>query len=192
MYLHFFLKNGNDFEETESEKGFLNNLVNYFWPSFNDTFFYNIGGYSFTLEELKHGLLRGNKKPPFSFFRTLSDRDDRANILDKLSDPRILFVCLDKGQIPESVEIFDDPDTLEEKLDEIVSTFLHEKVEIDPTNEEITLPTLLEEYSHDMGGSTKEVLKFIWNWYENNEYDLEDVIRLVERKTLMINYDNTI
>mmetsp|Transcript_32843 Transcript_32843/g.32185 ORF Transcript_32843/g.32185 Transcript_32843/m.32185 type:complete len:105 (-) Transcript_32843:301-615(-) len=104
MYLHFFLKYGSEYEEEEEEKSSFSNILTYFWPNSTDNFFYNIGGYMFTLDQLKHGLLRGNKKPPYSFFRTLSDRDDRANILDKLSDPRILFVCFDKGQVPESVE----------------------------------------------------------------------------------------
>jgi len=189
MYLHFFLKYGSEYEEEEEEKSSFSNILTYFWPNSTDNFFYNIGGYMFTLDQLKHGLLRGNKKPPYSFFRTLSDRDDRANILDKLSDPRILFVCFDKGQVPESVEWFDDPDTLEEKLNEILSTYLNDKVEIDPTNEEVTLPTIFEEYSADMGGSEEKVLRFIWNWYENNEFDLDDLIKLVKKKSIIIKYE---
>ena len=190
MYLHYFLKNGNDLEENEYQKGFLPNLISYFWSKSNDNFFYNIGGYTFTLEELKHSLLRGNKKPPFSFFRLMKDNDERANLLDKLSDPRILFVCLDKGQVPESIECFDDPETLDDKFDELLNIYFNEKVEIDMINEEITLPTVFEDYKEDFGGTDEKVLKFIWDWYENCEYELEDIIKLVNKKSLMIKYDD--
>ena len=173
-------------------KGFLQKLLTYFWPNSNDNFFYNIGGYTFTLEEVKHSLLRGNKCPPNSFFRILSDTDERTQLLDKLSDPRILFVCLDRGQIPESIEVFDDPDTLDDKFDELLTGFFSEKVEIDTTNEEITLPTVFEDYRDDFGSSDEKILRFIWDWYENGEFDLEDIIKLVNRRSLMIKYDDQI
>jgi len=196
MYVHNFLKNGNSDIENENygemgyHRGFLHKLLSYFTPNSSDNFFYNISGYSFTLEELKHALLRGNKRPTTSFFRLLNDTDERTQILDKLSDPRILFVCLDKGQIPESIEVFDDPDTLDDKFDELLIGYFNEKVEIDTTNEEITLPTVFQDYRDDFGGSDEKVLRFIWDWYENNEYELEDIIKLVNKKSLMIKYDD--
>ena len=44
-------------------------------------FFYNISGVNFNLDELKHGLLRGNKKNPAAYMRTLGWNDLRTNIL---------------------------------------------------------------------------------------------------------------
>jgi hypothetical protein len=111
MYIHNFLKSGNNYAQNDRNIGMIANFMNYFWGSSSDHFYYNIGGYNFTLDELKHGLLRGNKKPPHSFFKILSDTDEKCLLLDKLSDPKILFLCLDKGHIPEAIECFDDPDT---------------------------------------------------------------------------------
>lgn len=44
-------------------------------------FYYNISGLNFNLEELKHGILRGNKKAPNAYMRTLGNNDPRTKIL---------------------------------------------------------------------------------------------------------------
>jgi hypothetical protein len=192
MYIHNFLKNGNNYNEEARQKGIIQILLSYFWTGPGDSFFYNIGGYNFTLEELKHGVLRANNKPNGSFFKIMSDNDERAQLLDKLSDPKVLFLCLDRGQIPEAIECFDDPDTLDEKFDYFLTAYFKEKIEIDSMNEEITLPTVFDTYKGDFGGTDEKVLKFIWNWYQNSEYDLDDIIKLVSKKSLMIKYDDQI
>lgn len=70
---------------------------------------------NYTLEEIKHGVLRGNRKKPGAIMRTLSRNDDRVLLPDR-HDPRILFLCLDLPDIPEHIEAFDGGDTLNEKL----------------------------------------------------------------------------
>ena len=91
MYIHSFLRYMNNFRERENGGGMLSTILSYVWSN-SDNFYYNIGGYEYTLDELKHGLLRGNKKKPGSFFRTLGKRDERSLVLDGLSDPKILFL----------------------------------------------------------------------------------------------------
>lgn len=100
-----------------------------------------------------------------------------------------MFLCLDLPEVPEHIECFDDPDTLDEKLDYFLTEYFNVKVEIDTMNEEITLPKVIEKYKGDLGGSDEQALKFIWNWYQNNEFDLDQIIKLVSRKTLMIRYE---
>lgn len=41
-------------------------------------FYYNIGGFNFNLDEIKHGLLRANKKSPNAYLRALSGSDQKA------------------------------------------------------------------------------------------------------------------
>ena len=66
MYIHFFLKkcqqDGNN--EEEEDQGFLGRLQSYVLNYSPKPFFYNIAGYNFNLEEIKHGLLRNNEKSP--------------------------------------------------------------------------------------------------------------------------------
>ena len=40
---------------------------------------------NFNLDELKHGVLRGNKKSPSAYLKTLSWNDPRANIITEVT-----------------------------------------------------------------------------------------------------------
>ena len=42
-------------------------------------FFYNIGGVNYTLDEIKHGMLRGNKRKVGYLQRTLSSNDPKIS-----------------------------------------------------------------------------------------------------------------
>jgi hypothetical protein len=154
-----------------------------------DSFYYNIGGYNFTLEELKHGLLRGNKKKPGAFFKVISGSDDRTKLLDGLCDPKIIFLCLDLPEVPEHIDCFDDPDTLNEKFDGFLAEYFNVKVEIDTMNEEISLPKVMEKYKSDLGGSDENLLSFIWEYYQNNEFELDHIIKLVNKRNMIIKYE---
>jgi hypothetical protein len=41
-------------------------------------FFYTISGMNFNLDEVKHGLLRGNKKNPTAYMKSLGWNDPRS------------------------------------------------------------------------------------------------------------------
>ena len=79
-------------------------------------FYYNIAGFNFNLEEIKHGLLRNNLKAPANYMRSMNSNDNRLNILKNYIDPRINFVCLDYPSFLEHIDGFDG--SSEESLDE--------------------------------------------------------------------------
>ena len=178
----------NTMREYNNNKSLLASILSYFRNE-NDSFYYNIGGYNFTLDELKHGLLRGNKKKPTSFFRTLSSSDDRSRLLDGVDDPKVIFLCLDLPEVPEHIECFDDPETLDEKFTCFLEEYFNIKVEVDTMNEEISLPKVIENYKCDLGGSDESILSFIWKFYQNNEFELDYIIKLVSKRNMIIKYD---
>lgn len=47
-------------------------------------FFYNISGLNFNLDEIKHGMLRGNKKSPKAYMKTLAWNDPKAQIIKEV------------------------------------------------------------------------------------------------------------
>jgi len=77
MYVHFFLKQqGEDGDEDKAEAaGWFSKVSNYMFNQTQTSFYYNIAGCNFTLDEMKHGLLRGNRKSPFSYMRSLNTTD---------------------------------------------------------------------------------------------------------------------
>ena len=96
-------------------------------------FFYNIAGYNFSLEEIKHGLLRNNIKPPNRFMRTLGASDEKLGILSDFFNHKILFVCLDFPECLEQIDSFEgeDEEELENELNQFVEGILENKVHID-------------------------------------------------------------
>ena len=171
MYIHKYLKYLNEGDQWTDKGGVMSAISSYFFNSNGKQFFYNVGGMTYTLEEMKHGVLWGNRKAPGAIFRTFSKGDQRAFFQDR-NDPRILFLCLDLPDFAEHIECFDSPDTISSKLDDYLREYFLCKVEIDAVNEEITLPKVMETYKSDIG-SDEDLLRFVWNWYQNYEYDIE-------------------
>jgi len=70
-------------------------------------FYYNISGINFNLEEIKHGILRTNKKSPTAIYmRTLGWSDPKSEIIKDFNDPRVNFVCLDFYEVVEHIDSF--------------------------------------------------------------------------------------
>jgi hypothetical protein len=55
---------------------------------------YNIGNFDYSLNDIEHGILRGNKTPPGSFSRKINPKDPRALYIYQKMDPRIHFAVL--------------------------------------------------------------------------------------------------
>ncbi len=105
-------------------------------------FFYRISGFDLTLDEIKHGLLRGNRKAPSAYFRTLSTTDAKAQIIRDFVDARINFVCLDYPDVIEHIDAFRD-DSLDQGLDNYVAEIMNIRVVVDSVQGELTLPHCL-------------------------------------------------
>ena len=75
-------------------------------------------------------------------------------------------------------------------MNQFVKDFLSSRVEIDTMNEEITLPKLFETYKDDFG-TEEEALRFIWNYLDNCKFDVEQIIKVVKKKNMMIKYETS-
>jgi hypothetical protein len=76
MYIHCLLKKINEgIIKDTTNKGLIGNLSSLVWKESGKPFYYLIGGMQFTIDEIKHGVLRGNKKCPGSFMRVLGGND---------------------------------------------------------------------------------------------------------------------
>ncbi len=63
-------------------------------PGFFDRISYNIGGYDFSLNEIEHGILRGNRRPPYWLFSPFRKKDPRLEFIIDPPDPRIHFALV--------------------------------------------------------------------------------------------------
>ena len=108
----------------------------------NRPFFYSLGPYEFTLAEIKHGLLRNNRRAPDFFLRAMNSNDERLGIISGVEDPRLLFICLDLPSFIEHIDPIDgsSPESLDRSIGDYVREILNEKVKIDLDEKEVELP----------------------------------------------------
>lgn len=171
MYVHFFLKkqmeDSSEHEAAENQ-GIFGQLSNMIFSNRSKPFYYNIAGFNLSLDEIKHGLLRNNQKAPNSYVRTMNTTDERLGLLLEFIDPRILFVCLDYPECLEQIDAFEgtDEETLENELNNYVSSILETKINIDLDQNKIEVPKVFQDYAMDFGYSEEQILDFVLQYTE--------------------------
>jgi serine/threonine protein kinase/AmiR/NasT family two-component response regulator len=171
MYLHQMI------EMPEATAGWFSDPTN--------CFFYNIGGYIFTLKEIKNGVLRGNQKPPGCYTRVFSSSDPR-NMLPNFNDPRVLIVCPDPPQPMKQLCNFSN--RLEEALREKTEEFCNIEVCLNQATEELILPKMFLIYLKDFGSSQEDCISWIWKNFTANKIPVEQIKEALRRQRLNIHY----
>lgn len=188
MYVHYFLRMVN--EGKSSQLSYIGMVKSFVWDTNSKPFYYNISGLNFTLDEIKHGILRGNKRSPTAYLRVLSGNDPKALLIKELNDPRINFVCQDFPDIVEHMDSFPSEEELTEKLDAFVSEIINAKVNVDTIQGEMTLPKVLNVYKSDFGGNDEAILRFVFKYYQQGEIEEETAIRdICHKKSMIIRYE---
>ena len=59
----------------QTETSMFSKIKTYVLEYSSKPFYYNISGINFNLDEIKHGILRGNKKHPHAYMKTLGWSD---------------------------------------------------------------------------------------------------------------------
>jgi NIMA (never in mitosis gene a)-related kinase len=150
-----------------------------------DGFYYNIAYSNFTLFEMKHGVLRGNRKPPGSYTRVFYNGDIR-NMLPNYNDPRILLVCRD---FPSPLQtIIDFFGRSEEMLDEKTEEFCNREVCLNLAIDELVLPKVFQTYAQDFGNSEEQVLRWVWRYFTACKTSIEEVLQLIKKQRVYILY----
>jgi NIMA (never in mitosis gene a)-related kinase len=150
-----------------------------------EDFYYNIGQLEFSLDDIKNGILRGNKKSPNAyFFRCFSANDSRARIL-RLDDLRLVLLFLGDSWISRKIEAYQYRN-FEERLDKMCKDFLSSSVIYDPNENELILPNVFKRYKADFG-TQLGIINFILKYrkFTANPKDLE---RQIESGKFLLSY----
>lgn len=67
MYIHNYLRMEFEGKVPKSNESMFSKIKNYVLDYSSKPFFYNIGGINFDLDQIKHGILRGNRKSPIAY-----------------------------------------------------------------------------------------------------------------------------
>ncbi len=148
---------------------------------------YKINDIFFTPEDIEHGILRGNRRPPNSLFKMFKKDDSRLKYSIQEMDPRIHFalVCASSSCPPIS---FYTPENLDEELTIAGKAFINGGgSKLDRQQNNVSLSRIFKWYESDFGKTRVERLKFIAQYY----YDERDMQFLNDNaKKIKIDYQD--
>jgi hypothetical protein len=129
-------------------------------PGFFRRVAYDIGGRRFSPDDIEHGILRANRRPPYRPFRPFGPLDGRRAFALRPLDPRIHFalVCGSRSCAPIR---FYSREHVDEELELAATAFVNgPEVDVQVDRRRVRLSRIFEWYEADFGGRAG-VLDFI-------------------------------
>jgi hypothetical protein len=139
------------------------------FPRFFDRVTYEIGGYFFSLNAIEHGILRGNRRPPYCLFRPFQKGDPRSAFMVVPMDPRIHFalVCGARSCPPIG---FYDAEQIDFQLQFASASFINSsQVKIFPEKRLLSLSMIFKWYRSDFGGSEQSLMDTLLTYLDEGE-----------------------
>jgi hypothetical protein len=136
---------------------------------FFDRVTYEIGGFHFSLNEMEHGILRGNRRHPYRFLKPFRKKDPRMEVTVTPLDPRIHFalVCGARSCPPIG---FYEADQIDFQLQLAAESFINSpQVKIFPEEGAIFISRIFKWYKIDFGGSDGASIDFLLKLLDEGE-----------------------
>jgi hypothetical protein len=130
---------------------------------------YDIGGYLFCLNDIEHGILRDNSRPPYGLFRPFGRGDPRLPFTVAPPEPRIHFtlVCGSRSCPPIG---FYTSELIEEQLELATASFINsQEVEIIPSENLLRISQIFRWYRRDFGGDRRAIIQFLLRYLDPGE-----------------------
>ena len=136
---------------------------------FFDRVRYEIGGLRFSLNEMEHGILRGNRRHPYGFLKPFRKKDPRMEFVILPIDPRIHFglVCGARSCPPIG---FYEADQIDFQLQLAAESFVNSpQVKILPQEGAVFISKIFKWYKTDFGGSDSALIELLLNFLDEGE-----------------------
>lgn len=130
---------------------------------------YEIGGFRFFLNDMEHGILRGNRRHPYGLLKPFRRKDPRLEFIVFPHDPRIHFalVCGARSCPPIG---FYEADQIDFQLQLASESFINSsQVKILPQEETVVISKIFKWYKTDFGGSDSALIDLLLNFLDEGE-----------------------
>jgi hypothetical protein len=133
---------------------------------FFDRLTYEIGGFFFSLNDVEHGILRGNRRHPYGLLKPFQKKDPRLAFSVTPLDRRIHFalVCGARSCPPIG---FYEAEQIDFQLDLAAGSFINSpQVKILPQEATVSISMIFKWYKIDFGGSDQAILETLLNYLD--------------------------
>jgi hypothetical protein len=128
-------------------------------PDFFQIWRYRIAGHEFSLNDIEHGVLRGNAAR-YGHLRGQFERSDpRVAYITLLADARVHFGMYGACRSSPALRVFHGQ-SIEDELETATRDFLWRTVEVSPDGAVVRVPEIFKWYAGDFGGDD-DVLEFV-------------------------------
>ncbi|KAK3580926.1 hypothetical protein CHS0354_008218 [Potamilus streckersoni] len=136
---------------------------------------YKIGGYIFSLDDMEHGVLRGNRSHPASTLPHFENNDPRLKFIVKQLDPRIHFALVCGAKSCPAINVYT-ADNLDMALDAATRSFCAQEISISLEGDEIWLSKIFQWYQKDFGHMEVDVIRWTEKYLEPNIKDRAHIL----------------
>lgn len=117
---------------------------------------YDVGGLTYTLDELEHGLMRGNRGHPMDGAASFAPEDKRGMHVLPL-DSRIHFALVCGARGCPTLRVYSG-DCLDAELDTQMADYFSSLVTVNQARQSVVLPKVVHWYKDDFGANNREVV----------------------------------
>ncbi len=132
---------------------------------------YNVGGLLYSPEDIEHGILRANKRPPYTLRKRFQKGDPRLKhaLRTEQFDPRIHFALVCASSSCPPIGLYTS-ENLDHELTLAAKTFCNaEGVILDEAAKKVSLSKIFSWYARDFGESMPERLRYLAAFLYNPE-----------------------
>ena len=136
---------------------------------FFDRVAYDIGGHRFSLNDMEHGILRGNRRHPYRLFKPFRNGDPRLEFAVVPMDPRVHFalVCGARSCPPIG---FYEAEQIDFQLGLAAASFVNSpQVKIEPPGRVVLLSMIFKWYKADFGGNEQALMDTLLTYLDEGE-----------------------
>ncbi len=148
---------------------------------------YRVGEFLFSPDDIEHGILRNNNRPPGSLARMFRKNDPRSRFAVSPLEPRIHFALVCASSSCPPIDFYT-AEHLDEELDVAGRTFLNAGgAEINRERGRVSLSKIFKWYAGDFGDTKADRIRFVASFLHEHE-DREFLMEHAE--TLKIDYQD--
>ncbi|KAL2641725.1 hypothetical protein R1flu_009312 [Riccia fluitans] len=149
-------------------------------------FQYLVGGYCYSLSAIQNGLLRANRRAPYTLTKPFGPRDNRVKAALGESEALVHFALARGPQSSPAIKCYS-AGRIDEELKSAASEFFADGgIQIDSAAKTVSLDRIFKGYSTDFGSSEVEILKWILPYLETKKS--EQLTKLLDDTGLKVTY----